>query len=147
MFGHAQDDGATSLVAMMLGPAAAAAGDYDRLVSVIQRFGDLALRRGDDAVAHILLYVETKGPPSPKHRKAIAAAADRIPLHCYAFVSPSTIARGVNMAIQLLAPARAGTVRVTHASIDDALMWFETQRPGSSAVMHMLVETARASAG
>lgn len=144
MFGHARDDGALSLVAMLIGPTAAPS-DYDRLVDAIQSFGELAIAR-QDTVAHILVYVETKGAPGAKHRKAIAAAADRIPMLRFAFVSPSTIARGVNMAIHLLAPARPGTVRITHASTDDALMWFETQTPGSSVIMSMLTETARASA-
>ncbi len=141
MLGHAYDEAGLSLVAMLLGRAEQV--DYAKLVSVIHAFGDLAQRR-TDRDAHILMYVGNSGPPSSNHRRAIAGGADRFSRVRFAFVSESTIARGVNMAIQLLAPARAGVVRTTHASIDDALLWFESQVTGSSALMRSLVERARA---
>ena len=141
MLGYAFDEPGLALVAMLTGHGEQA--DYAKLVSVIHEFGDLAQRRSDrDAL--IIMYVGNKGPPSNNHRRAIAGGADRFSRLRFAFVSSSTIARGVNMAIQLLAPARRGVLRTTHASIDDALLWFESQQPGSSTLLRALV--ARASA-
>ncbi|HSI05756.1 MAG: hypothetical protein ACAI38_25995 [Myxococcota bacterium] len=141
MLGYAYDEPGLSLVAMLLGRAEQV--DYAKLVSVIHEFGDLAQRR-TDRDAHVLMYVGNSGPPSNNHRRAIAGGADRFSRMRFAFVSESTIARGVNMAIQLLAPARAGVVRSTHASIDDALMWFESELSGSGVLLRSLVERARA---
>lgn len=141
MLGYAYDEPGLALVAMMTGRGEQA--DYAKLVSVIHEFGDVA-QRNSDRDAHIIMYVGNSGPPSNNHRRAIAGGADRFSRLRFAFVSESTIARGVNMAIELLAPARKGVLRSTHASIDDALMWFEAQRPGSSELLRSLVDRIRA---
>lgn len=132
------------MVAMLLGPSQDVS-DYARLVKAIHDFGDIALR-DPTRTTNVIMYVEAHGPPSANHRKAIAGGAARMSRQNFSFVSDSMIARGVYRAILLLAPDRPGTSRAVHATIDEALVWFEKRDPGSREALLPLVTKARASA-
>ncbi len=144
MYGCAYDEKDLAMVAMLLGPSQGVA-DYARLVKSIHDFADVALRN-PNKTANVIMYVEAHGPPSANHRKAIAGGAARVSLKNSAFVSDSMIARGINRAILLLAPDRRGTTHSIHATIEEALVWFEKRDPGSSAILSALAAKARASA-
>ena len=78
----------------------------------------------------ILIVIMSGDPPSAEQRRLMADLWNpmRAPLHLFALVSISPLARGILKVVQWLNPPGAKRRESVHRSFEDALMWAEKER-------------------
>jgi hypothetical protein len=105
---------------------------HDELLS----FGRALATLDADAIARrripvtILIVIMSGDPPSAAQRRLMADLWKpiRAPLHLFALVSTSPVARGILKVVQWLNPPGAKRRESVHATFEDALSWAEKER-------------------
>ncbi len=102
----------------------------------LRQFGD-ALGKLDGAALEvkrtpvtILIVIMSGAPPSAEQRRLMSELwrPMKAPLHTFALVSTSPVARGILKVVQWLNPPGAKRRESIHASFDDAVSWAEKER-------------------
>lgn len=102
----------------------------------LMQFGD-ALVKVDAAALElkrtpvtILIVIMSGAPPSADQRRLMSELwrPMKAPLHVFALVSTSPIARGVLKVVQWLSPPGARRREAIHGSFEDAATWAEKER-------------------
>jgi hypothetical protein len=123
----AYDRGAVALVARIIGTVS----DEE-----LKQFGaalvtlDVAALESKRTPVTILIVVMSGTPPSAAQRRLMADLwrPMRAPLHVFALVSTSSVARGVRKVVQWLNPPGTKRHEAVYASVEDAAKWTEQER-------------------
>jgi hypothetical protein len=117
--------------------------DFQRYVDSIPRAIELAQHHERAAG---IVYVERDNPmPDAKWRTRIADASTTFPIRpCIAFASPSTLIRGIVMAVNWIRPPPYDFT-VEH-SFDDAVAWIEEQRGAPMKILFSMMAECQAEA-
>jgi len=114
-------------------------GDLDRLgVAMVQL--DTDARERNAVPATILIVILDGDPPTADQRRRMAELWEptKAPLHLFAIVTTSSVARGILKVVQWLNPPGTRRRETVHSKLDDAARWTERERGKPGAAFHTL---------
>jgi hypothetical protein len=90
----------------------------------------------------ILIVIMSGAPPSAEQRRMMSDLwrPMKAPLHLFALVSTSPVARGVLKVVQWLNPPGAKRHEAIHGTFDDAVRWAEKERREPIPALRVLVQ-------
>ncbi len=109
--------------------------DWEGAASDIRAVGQDGARHPAGVTVLVDVGAENPSPGSLQRKRmgqAIATAFATVKL-CVAVVTPSACIRGVITAIEWILPKHPMRIVASHGTLDLALAWLETQRPGIGA--------------
>lgn len=119
--------------------------DYQGVVGVWDRIARLSPRSGDPSVFILEVLAGSATPPAIWRRKFAEAES---PSHgkrvAFSLVSSSALVRSIRTAVTWIAPPPPGFETTSAATIEAALQWVESHRPGVSLALRNLSSDARA---
>lgn len=124
MFAFAHDHERHALVSRMIPPTSDE--DYE---TAIEKYGVLAkeANAADAAATLIVIVEEGTATPNAAWRKRIAESNARFQKMRFSLVTSDAVTRTILALINWLTPKRAGFVRTSHATFEEAVAWCEEQ--------------------
>jgi hypothetical protein len=120
----------------------------------LMQFGDALLKLDGAALevkrtpVTILIVIMNGAPPSAEQRRMMSEhwRPLKAPLHVFALVSTSPVARGVMKVVQWLNPPGTKRHEAVHGSFEDAAKWAEKERREPIPALRVLAQQLERSA-
>jgi hypothetical protein len=141
MFTSAADHASVCLVGLHSGESSNDA-DYEKALSVLEA---LNRRPTLPAIVGAILFVVDEGDhrPGSKWRRRIATLRKVSRPHRLAFITESSVTRGIITAIDWLQPPNAEQQVKAWTTIEDGIAWLERERHEPLPILRELYEIAR----
>jgi hypothetical protein len=113
--------------------------DLDQLGAAMVQL-DAEARERNAVPATILIVILDGDPPSANQRRRMAQLWEptKAPLHLFAIVTSSSVARGILKVVQWLNPPGTRRRETTHKTFADAVRWTESERRKPGTAFHSL---------
>jgi hypothetical protein len=142
MFELAEDEERRMWVAL-IGGKDEGDDDYRKLVTVLERMGDVSPAVGESSVLILCVVPDSVRPPAMwRLRFAEAERHGHGKRVAFAVVTDSAVLRGIRVAVSWLSPPPPGYETTSVATYDEAVEWVEKHRSGVAPALRLLGDKA-----